>query len=86
MKKVENSVLIAELMGFINQVDFFTIYPTRTRLQKFLRDSVSDGDKIRMILRDEFIQRELFPDYDSWSRGMQDPVEHYLAVRVHLHT
>lgn len=78
---VPNSVIIAELEKFLNETEFFTLYPTRNTLRNYLRDAVSDGDKIRAILRDEYVQRELFPDWNEVKDLPINPVEHYLKVR-----
>lgn len=79
--KVANSVILAELEQFLADTDFFALYPTRASLRTYLRDAVSDGDKIRAILRDEYVQRELFPDWPSASGEMQDPLHYYLRIR-----
>jgi hypothetical protein len=42
---------------------------------------MSDGDKIRAILRDEYVQRELFQDWQRLSDEAIDPVAHYLKHR-----
>ncbi len=78
---VSNSVIIAELLQFLDETDFFTLYPTRAPLRQYLKDAVSDGDKIRAILRDEYVQRELFPDWEQVKDKPIDPVEHYRRVR-----
>lgn len=78
---VPNSVVIAELESFLNETEFFVMYPTREPLRRYIRDAVSDGDKIRAILRDEYVQRELFPDWELVKDTPIDPVQHYLKVR-----
>lgn len=78
---ISNRVILAELESFINETEFFTLYPTRDSLRRYLRDAVSDGDKIRAILRDEYVQRELFPDWEKVKDLPIDPVEHYIKVR-----
>jgi hypothetical protein len=79
--KVANSIIIAELEKFLGDTDFFALYPTRASLQAYLRDAVSDGDKIRAILRDEYVQRELFPDWQSGGEPLLDPLQYYLQIR-----
>jgi hypothetical protein len=78
---VSNKVILKELLKFLDDFEFFTIYPTRAPLQKYLKVAMSDGDKIRAILRDEYVQRELFQDWQRLSDEAIDPVAHYLKHR-----
>ena len=78
---VANKTILAELEAFLRDTEFFTLYPTRQPLQRYLRDAVSDTDKIRSILRDEYVQRELFPDWENIKDKPIDPIEHYLKHR-----
>jgi hypothetical protein len=78
---VPNSVILKELMKFIDEAEFFTLYPTRAPLKRYLKVAVSDGDKIRAILRDEYIQRELFTDWQRLRDEHIDPLGHYLKNR-----
>lgn len=81
-RRMGNNELIQELTAFLEDTRFFDMYPSRQTLKSFLADSTSNSDKIRAILRDEFVQRELFPDYETWKETVVDPVDHYLAVRI----
>lgn len=76
-----NGIIIAELEKFLNDMDFFTIYPSRASLQSYLRNAVSDGDKIRAVLRDEYVQRELFSELSSSQLPVDDPLRYYLKMR-----
>lgn len=78
-----NSIILAELEKFLADTDFFALYPTRANLRSYLRDAVSDGDKIRAILRDEYVQRELFPDRAQREAAEYDPLQAYLRIRKH---
>lgn len=81
--KVANSIILAELERFLQETDFFALYPTRAGLRTYLRDAVSNGDKIRAILRDEYVQRELFPGVAERQAAEQDPLQAYLRIRKH---
>ncbi len=81
-KRLDTGTLMKELEEHLREVDFFTVYASRRRLKRFLEISVSNPDKIRAILSDEYVQRDLFPDYKTWVNTTEDPVDHYLSVRI----
>ncbi len=76
-----NKTILAELEKFLADADFFAIYPTKMPLRRYIQDAVSDTDKIRSILRDEYVQRELFTDWQTVQDQQLDPVEHYRKNR-----
>lgn len=78
--KVTNNIILAELLKVLEDMDYFRIYPSRQKLKVYLGQASSDGDKIRTILRDEYVQRELFPDWEI----VTDPMQRYLQVRGSL--
>ena len=72
---------MADLLSTLNGMDFFTLYPSKRRLKTYLEQGVSDTDKIRKILRDEIVQREIFPNWQANRNKIGDPVEAYKNLR-----
>ncbi len=78
----KNQVILAELMQVLEDMDYFNIYPTRKSLRQYLKRSVSDSDKIRVILRDEYVQQYLYPDLPMVQDKINhDPVHYYLEFK-----
>lgn len=82
MKIVDDNQLASELEAYLRGIDFFSLYPSKGELQKVLRSSATNIQKIRAILYDDTVQWELFPDYQQWKSTNEDAVEHYLTIRI----
>ncbi len=77
---MQNAQIIKELMKVLGEMDYFAIYPSST-LRVRLNDATTDGDRIRVILRDQDVQEYLFPDWSRFKESVQNPVEHYIQLR-----
>ncbi len=73
-----NSQLIKELLQILDYMAYYTIYPS-SRLKSAISLATTDGDKIRLILRDPAVQEYLFPDYKT--AVIHDPRAHYIKLR-----
>lgn len=80
-KHITNKELLADLVALLNSMDFFTLYPSRSDLKNYINQGVTDGDKIRRILRDEMVQREIFPNWADNRDKLDDPVRAYRDLR-----
>lgn len=67
-------------MQVLDEMDYFHIYPS-SDLKTRLRDSSTDGDRIRAILRDGAVQEYLFPDWRHEKSHIHDPIAHYVRLR-----
>ena len=77
---MQNSQLMKELSQVLEDMSYFSIYPSST-LRERLRDTATDGDRIRMILRDHDVQEYLFPDFKAKGGVIVDPRRHYITLR-----
>ena len=82
MVVVTNKQLLGELLTILKNMDFFSLYPSRRELQSYIHEGVSDTDKIRRILRDEYVQREVFPNWQKNKDKLDDPVQAYKELRL----
>lgn len=80
-KHFTNKELLTDLLAFLKGMDFFILYPSRHDLKNYIEQGVSDTDKIRRILRDEMVQREIFPNWIANRDKLDDPVEAYKNLR-----
>jgi hypothetical protein len=76
-----NKEVLASLLASLKGMDFFALYPSRRDLKNYIEQGVSDTDKIRRILRDEMVQREIFPNWQANRDKLDDPVEAYKNLR-----
>jgi hypothetical protein len=81
MTNVTNRQLLSELLKALENMDFFNLYPSKSDLRRYLAEGVSDTDKIRVILREELVQRELFPNWQRNKDKLDDPVAAYKDLR-----
>lgn len=81
MAVVTNKQLLKELLKALDDMDYFNIYPSHTELRRYIQEGVSDTDKIRKILSDEFVQREVFPNWQRNKSELTDPVLAYKDLR-----
>lgn len=77
---MQNAEIIKELQLVLAEMDYFAIHPS-TNLHIWLADATTDGDRIRMILRDQDVQEYLFPDWTRFKESVQNPIEHYIHLR-----
>ncbi len=75
---MQNKQLFAELQRVLEDMDYFALYPS-SRLKSAISLATTDGDRIRLILRDPAVQEYLFPDYKT--AVIHDPRAHYVALR-----
>ena len=80
-KHFTNKELLADLSAVLRGMDFFTLYPSKLDLKNYIEQGVSDTDKIRRILRDEIVQREIFPNWASNRDKLDNPVQAYKDLR-----
>ncbi len=80
-KHMTNNEVLGDLRAFLKSMDFFTLYPSRKDLKNYIDQGVSDGDKIRRILRDEMVQREIFPNWAQNRDKLDDPVSAYKDLK-----
>lgn len=70
-----------DLLKLMDDIDYYNKYPTRRYLQEYIdRESTIEG-KVRAILQDGLIQRELFPNWLTERHTITDPLDHYLKSR-----
>lgn len=75
---MQNKQVLAELLRVLEDMAYFDLYPS-SRLKSAISMATSDGDRIRLILRDSAVQEYLFPDYKT--AVIHDPRAHYVALR-----
>ncbi len=69
-----------KLIKLMEDIDYYNKYPSRKYLQEFIdREDTIEG-KVRAILQDSLIQREIFPDWLSRSHSIDNTLEHYLKL------
>jgi len=69
-----------KLVKLMEDIDYYNKYPTRRYLQNSIdREDTIEG-KVRAILQDSLIQREVFPDWISRSHSVGDTLEYYLKL------
>lgn len=67
-------------MKLMEDIGYYDKYPSRRYLQEFIdREDTIEG-KVRAILKDSLIQREVFPDWISRSHTVDNVLEHYLKL------
>jgi hypothetical protein len=71
MSAVTNKQLLKELLKALDDMDYFNIYPSRTELRRYIQEGVSD----------EFVQREVFPNWQHNKTELTDPVGAYKDLR-----
>jgi hypothetical protein len=77
MHIVEAYLKLAQLM---EDIDYYNKYPSRSYLKEFIdRENTVEG-KVRAMLQDSLIQREVFPNWISKSNTVSDVVEHYFKI------
>lgn len=81
MAVITNKQILTELRTLLRDMDFFTLYPSKNDLRNYLEEGVSDTDKIRAVLRDEIVQREIFPDWHANKDKLADPVQAYKDMK-----
>ena len=83
MVVITNKQILGELRVLLKEMDLFTLYPSKTELRRYIDEGVSDTDKIRLILRDEVVQREIFPNWYENKDKLSDPVQAYKDLRMY---
>ena len=76
---MHNIQLIRELLQVLDDMNYFTVYPT-SRLRETIQRASTDSDRIRAILRDRDVQEYLFPDFKEKRGEFPDPRQHYIAL------
>lgn len=63
-----------KLSQLMEDIDYYKKYPTRTYLQDFIERETTIEGKVRAMLQDSLIQREVFPDWISrrWRKHRHD--------------
>jgi hypothetical protein len=70
-----------KLVKLMEDIDYYNKYPSRRYLQDFIdREDTIEG-KVRAILQDSLIQREVFPDWMSRDHSVNNALEHYLKLQ-----
>jgi len=82
---VTNKIILSHLLKALDDMDFFALYPSRRSLQTYLKNAVSDSDKIRAILKDDIVQREIFPDATLSGKEVDDPIKAYRTLVSQRH-
>jgi len=77
---MQNDQLLKELMTVLGDMDYFAIHPS-SRLRKYLRQASTQGDQIRLILRDPDVQEYVFPDWATVKQTVHDPISYYVDLR-----
>jgi hypothetical protein len=80
-RHMTNKEVLADLVSSLKAMDFFALYPSRRDLKNYIEQGVSDTDKIRRILRDDMVQREIFPNWAANRDRLDDPVQAYRDLR-----
>lgn len=70
-----------ELLQLMEDMDYYTKYPTRRYLKEAIESAKTTEDKVRVILRDSLIQKEIVPDWLHARHTMGDPLEYYKRLR-----
>ncbi|MDN5275444.1 MAG: hypothetical protein JWN33_93 [Candidatus Saccharibacteria bacterium] len=79
---MQNSEIIRELRQVLEDMDYFSVYPASgKRIGNALSDATTDGDRIRIILRDDAVQEYLFPDWRTVRSKIFDPIDYYVTLR-----
>lgn len=69
-----------KLVQLMEDIDYYNKYPSRRYLREFIdREKTIEG-KVRAMLQDSLIQREVFPDWISKSYSINDTLEYYLKL------
>lgn len=75
-----------KLLKLMEDIDYYNRYPTRRYLQEFIdRENTIEG-KVRAILQDSLIQREVFPNWLMERNNIKDPLEYYLKLHSTIKT
>lgn len=77
---MQNSQLLKELLHYLEAMNYVHLYPSSTLFQR-VKDASTDGDKIRIILRDPEVQEYIFPNWRSVKQTIQDPIDYYIELR-----
>ncbi|MGH9857774.1 MAG: hypothetical protein ACRD4B_08020 [Acidobacteriota bacterium] len=69
-----------KLVKLMEDIDYYNKYPSRRYLKESIsRENTIEG-KVRAILQDSLIQREVFPDWISRSHSVNDTLEYYMKL------
>ena len=77
---MQNAQLIKELLQVLEDMDYAHLYRSSDLLMR-LRDSSTDGDRIRLILRDPDVQEYLFPNWRDIKDTIHDARAYYIQLR-----
>ena len=77
---MQNAALMKELLAVLKDMDYFEVYQS-SRLQSQLSEATTDGDRIRLILRDSDVQEYIFPDWRELRASFKNPIDHYIQLR-----
>lgn len=73
-----------KLVKLMEDIDYYNKYPSRKYLQNSIDHEDTIEGKVRAILQDSLIQREVFPDWISRSHSIDDTLEYYLKLNEEI--
>jgi hypothetical protein len=69
-----------KLAKLIEDIDYFKKYPSRMYLRNFIDREITIEGKVRTMLNDDLIQREIFPNWITERHNIDDPLRYYLDL------
>ena len=74
-----------KLLKLIEDIDYYKKYPTRIYLQGLIDRELTIEGKVRTILNDGLIQREVFSNWVGLGHKVDDPLAYYLKLHEAKH-